>query len=261
MLRKLFASKSLIAALIVCGLVIVGIHLWSQHEHRKLRREEAATRRFIQQVESRQKASMTRTEEPDIFSPPQEVTNDVQAARSTSAPVPEAIPAPAAAVAVAESLEENWLAEEDAPAVEPPRMSLFGFGVYPEIPPDYPEQDAWDAIEALYLTDPEEARKHELMERVCIKLWQQGHYAEGVVYKSETGLIYPLYPNTAYIEWDVWEEEDGTLSRFPASVLGGPGVGGHEEDFAEGIIPPHITVIDYEEGGIDPYQFLDSLDE
>ena len=257
MLREVFASKSLIAALIGCGLVIVGIHFWSQHEHSKLRQNEAETRRFIQQVERGQTASLTRTEEPDSLSPPQEVTNNAQDAHRTSAPVPEAIPVPAAAVAVAERLEENWLAEEDAPAVEPPRVSLFGFGVYPEIPPDYPEQDAWDAIEALYLTDPESARQHELMERVCIKLWQQGHYAEGVVYKSKTGLIYPLYPNTAYIEWDVWEEEDGTLSRYPASVLGGPGVGGYEEDFAEGIIPPHITVIDYEDAGIDPYQFLD----
>ena len=257
MLREVFANKSLIAALIGCGLVIVGIHFWSQHEHRKLRHEEVETRRFIQQVERGQTAPLTRTEEPDVFSPPQEVTNNVQDAHRTSAPVPEAIPAPAAAVAVAERLEENWLAEEESPAAAPPRVSLFGFGVYPEIPPDYPEQDAWDAIEALYVTDPESARQHELMERVCIKLWQQGHYAEGVVYKSKTGLIYPLYPNTAYIEWDVWEEADGTLSRYPASVLGGPGVGGYEEDFAEGIIPPHITVIDYENAGIDPYQFLD----
>ncbi len=257
MLREVFANKSLIAALIGCGLVIVGIHFWSQHEHSKLRHEEAETRRFIQQVERGQTASLTRTEETDILTLPQEVTNDVQTAHRTPAPVPEAIPVPAAAVAVAESLEENWLAEEDAPAAAPPRVSLFGFGVYPEIPPDYPEQDAWDAIEALYLTDPESARKHELMERVCIKLWQQGYYAEGVVYESKTGLIYPLYPNIAYIEWDVWEEEDGTLARYPASVLGGPGVGGHEEDFAEGIIPPHITVIDYEDAGIDPYQFLD----
>ena len=257
MLREVFASKSLIAALIGCGLVIVGIHFWSQHEHSKLRHEEAETRRFIQQVERGQTASLTRTEEPDSLSPPQEVTNNAQDAHRTPVPVPEAIPAPTAAVAVAASLEEEGLAEEEAAPAAPPRVSLFGFGAYPEIPPDYPEQDAWDAIEALYVTDPESARQHELMERVCIKLWQQGHYAEGVVYKNKTGLIYPLYSNTAYIEWDVWEEEDGTLSRYPASVLGGPGVGGYEEDFAEGIIPPHITVIDYEDAGIDPYQFLD----
>ena len=257
MLREVFANKSLIAALIGCGLVIVAIHFWSQHEHRKLRQDEAATRRFIQQVERGQTASLTRTEEPDILSPPQEVTNNAQDAHRTPVPVPEAIPAPAAAVAVAESLEEEELAEEEAALAEPPRVSLFGFGAYPEIPPDYREPDVWERIEEHALTDPSAAKRQELMARVCIKLWQQGYYAEGVVYKSKTGLIYPLYPNIAYIKWDVWEEEDGTLSRFPARVLGGHGVDGYEEDFAEGIIPPHITVIDYEEGGIDPYQFLD----
>ena len=257
MLRELFANKSLIAALIGCGLVIVAIHFWSQHEHRKLRQDEAETRRFIQQVERGQTASMTRTEEPDILSPPQEVTNNAQDAHRTSAPVLETVPAPAAAVAVAASLEEEELVEEEAALAAPPRVSLFGFGVYPEIPPDYREPDVWERIEERALTDPSAAKRQELMARVCIKLWRQGHYAEGVVYKSRTGLIYPLYPNTAYIKWDVWEEEDGTLSRFPARVLGGHGIDGYEEDFAEGIIPPHITVVDYETAGIDPYQFLD----
>ena len=201
MLRELFANKSLIAALIGCGLVIVGIHFWSQHEHSKIRHEEAETRRFIEQVERGQTASMTRTEEPDIFSPPQEVTDNAQDAHRTSTPVPEAIPAPAAAVAVAESLEEEGLAQEEVTLAEPPRMSFFGFGAYPEIPPDYREPDVWERIEELAITDPSRAERQELMARVCIKLWQQGHYAEGVVYKSKTGLIYPLYPNTAYIKY------------------------------------------------------------
>ena len=257
MLRELFASKSRVVVLIGCGLLIVGIHFWSQHEHSKLRRDEAETRRFIQQVAAEKHAATTRAEEPDIHPQPHEATNAVQDAHRTPAQATGAIPVQTDAVEVADILEEDWMAEEEVPAAEPPRTSLFGFGVYPEIPSDYPEQDAWDAIEALYLTDPESARRQELMERVCIKLWQQGFHAEGVVYKSKTGLIYPLYPNTAYIKWDVWEEEDGTLSRYPARVMGGPGVGGYEEDFAEGIIPPHITVIDYEEAGIDPYQFLD----
>ena len=63
MLRELFASKSLIAALIVCGLVSVGIHFWSQHEHRKLRREEAATRRFVDSLPKPPVATPTVEEE------------------------------------------------------------------------------------------------------------------------------------------------------------------------------------------------------
>ena len=257
MLRELFANKSLIAALIGCGLVIVGIHFWSQHEHRKLRQDEAATRRFIQQVERGQTASLTRTEEPDILSPLQKVTNNAQDAHRTPAPVPEAIPVPAAAVAVAESLEENWLAEEDAPAAAPPRVSLFGFGVYPEIPPDFPEQDVWEQIEELYHSDAKLAEDCELMARVQIKLWKQGRHSVGASRDSQTGLIYPHYPNTAYVRW-AWDvDENGHPIRYAAGVKGGADLAQYNHYFAEGEIPPHITVIDYENAGIDPYQFLD----
>ena len=85
MLREVFASKSLIAALIGCGLVIVGIHFWSQHEHSKLRHEEAATRRFIQQVAAEKKAATTRVEELSVVSQPHEVKRDAQAAHDNFA--------------------------------------------------------------------------------------------------------------------------------------------------------------------------------
>ena len=257
MLRELFASKSLIVALIGCGLLIVGIHFWSQHEHSKLRRDEAETRRFIQQVAAEKHAATTRAEEPDIHPQPHEATNAVQDAHRTQAQATGAIPVQTDAVEVADILEEDWMAQEEVPAAEPPRTSLFGFGVYPEIPSDYPEQDAWDAIEALYLTDPESARGQELMERVCIKLWKQGLHSVGVSRDSQTGLIYPHYPNTAYVRWAWYVDENGSPVRYAASVKGGADLAQYQHYFAEGELPPHITVIDYEEAGIDPYQFLD----
>ena len=203
MLREVFANKSLIAALIGCGLVIVGIHFWSQHEHSKLRHEEAATRRFIQQVAAEKKAATTRVEELSVVSQPHEVKRDAQAAhdnfaRDTDDGTPEVVTA-TKAIEVEILVEDKLVAHEEP--LEPPRMSLFGFGAYPEIPPDYREPDVWERIEELALTDPSRAERQELMARVCIKLWRQGHYAEGVVYKSKTGLIYPLYPNTAYIKY------------------------------------------------------------
>ena len=257
MLRELFASKSLVVVLIGCGLLIVGIHFWSQHEHSKLRRDEAETRRFIQQVAAEKHAATTRAEEPDIHQQPHEATNAVQDAHRTPAQATGAIPVQADAVEVADILEEDWMAQEEVPAAEPPRTSLFGFGVYPEIPSDYPEQDAWDAIEALYLTDPESARGQELMERVCIKLWKQGLHSVGVSRDSQTGLIYPHYPNTAYVRWAWYVDENGSPVRYAASVKGGADLAQYQHYFAEGELPPHITVIDYEEAGIDPYQFLD----
>ena len=111
-LRELFASKSLIVALIGCGLLIVGIHFWSQHEHSKLRRDEAETRRFIQQVAAEKHAATTRADEPFSRPQPHEATNAVQDAHRTPAQATGAIPVQADAVEVADILEEDWMAQE-----------------------------------------------------------------------------------------------------------------------------------------------------
>ena len=259
MLREVFASKSLIAALIGCGLVIVGIHFWSQHEHSKLRHEEAETRRFIQQVAAEKKAATTRVEELSVVSQPHEVKHDAQAAHDNFAPdtddgIPE-VDTATKAIEVGTLVEEELVAHEEPP--EPPRMSLFGFGAYPEIPPDYREPDVWERIEELAITDPSGAERQELMARVCIKLWKQGLHSVGASRDSQTGLIYPHYPNTAYVRW-AWDvDENGHPIRYAAGVKGGADLAQYNHYFAEGEIPPHITVIDYEDAGIDPYQFLD----
>ena len=259
MLRELFASKSLIVVLIGCGLLIVGIHFWSQHEHSKLRRDEAETRRFIQQVAAEKHAATTRADEPDIHPQPQEVTHTAQGAPDDFAmDTDEGIPVgknAKNAIEVGDLVEEELFAQEAS--AEPRRTSLFGFGVYPEIPPDYREPDVWERIEERALTDPSMAETQELMARVCIKLWKQGLHSVGVSRDSQTGLIYPHYPNTAYVRWAWYMDENGSPVRYAASVKGGADLAQYQHYFAEGELPPHITVIDYEEAGIDPYQFLD----
>ena len=259
MLREVFANKSLIAALIGCGLVIVGIHFWSQHEHSKIRHEEAETRRFIQQVAAEKKAATTRVEELSVVSQPHEVKRDAQTAHDNFAPdtdggTPEVVTA-TKAIEVETLVEAELGAHEEPP--EPPRVSLFGFGAYPELPPDYREPDVWERIEERALTDPSGAERQELMARVCIKLWKQGRHSVGASRDSQTGLIYPHYPNTAYVRW-AWDvDENGHPIRYAAGVKGGADLAQYHHYFAEGEIPPHITVIDYEDAGIDPYQFLD----
>ena len=118
MLRELFASKSLIAALIGCGLVIVGIHFWSQHEHSKIRHEEAETRRFIQQVAAEKKAATTRVEELSVVSQPHEVKRGAQAAHDnfagdTDDGTPEVVTA-------TKAIEDGALVEEELVAHEEP---------------------------------------------------------------------------------------------------------------------------------------------
>ena len=120
MLRELFANKSLIAALIGCGLVIVGIHFWSQHEHSKLRQDEAATRQFIQQVTEEKKAATTRVEELSVVSQPHEVKRDAQAAHDnfagdTDDGIPE-VDTATKAIEVETFVEEELVAHEEPPA-------------------------------------------------------------------------------------------------------------------------------------------------
>ena len=134
------------------------------------------------------------------------------------------------------------------------RVSRFGLGIYPEIPQDYPDQDIWDRLEDI--SDPIHGKRVELIDRVRIKLWKQGTKTVGGSYSAKTHRVYPSIPDVAYVRWKYFEEPDGTLSRFASFVSGGPGPAA-EAYFDRGEIPPGITVIPYDEAGIDPYTFLE----
>ena len=134
-------------------------------------------------------------------------------------------------------------------------VSPFGFGPYPKVPVGYRDPNLWDCAEAIYKISPERARDWELRERVCIKLWQQGKHAEGVV--MEDGLVYPCYPNTVYVRWGSDIDEDGNTESYIAELIAPGSLSQYTDDFNNDIIPSGITVIPYDEGGIDPYTFLD----
>ena len=137
-------------------------------------------------------------------------------------------------------------------------VSPFGFGPYPQVPSDYPESVIWEEdMEANISQYGSEAMKAvELMDRVLIKLWNQGHRATSASTDSN-GLVYPSFPNTVFVQWDYIEEEDGTTSRYAGAISGGEGVSDSDyDDLGEGIIPPGITVLDFDSDAINPYTFL-----
>ena len=136
-------------------------------------------------------------------------------------------------------------------------VSPFGFGPYPEVPSDYPETVIWEEdIEANISQYGSEAMKAaELMDRVLIKLWSQGRHATSA--SMEEGLVSPSFLNTVFVRWEYIEELDGTTSRYAAAISGGVGVSDSDyDDLGNGIIPPGITVLDYNSDAIDPYTFL-----
>ena len=137
-------------------------------------------------------------------------------------------------------------------------VSPFGFGPYPHVPLDYPEDAIWEEDMAANISQfgSEAMKVAELMDRVLIKLWNQGHHATSASMDSN-GVVYPSFPNTVYVRWKYIEEEDGTLTRYAGALRGYQGMPDSVlDDFAEGIIPSGIKVLDHDADGIDPYTFL-----
>ena len=141
---------------------------------------------------------------------------------------------------------------------EPQRVSPFGFGPYPQVPSDFPRDPIWEEVD-MY----EKINQHgrgmmkaiELMDRVLIKLWNQGHTATSA--SMSKGLVYPGFPNTVYVRWNYIEEPDGTVTRYAGRTTSGPDIPESVfDDLGEGIIPPGIKVLDRGADGIDPYTFL-----
>ena len=147
--------------------------------------------------------------------------------------------------------DEALLLEHFAETLPPaPRESPHGLGPYPDIPPDYPRQNVWEELEKSYY-DGYATIDHELIHRVLIKLWNQGKKTDSGTLSDQNGRVYPLYKDTVYIERG--EYEDGGVF----SMLSHGSLGQYREAVKEGTQPSWIKVIPREEGGIEPYSFLD----
>lgn len=137
-------------------------------------------------------------------------------------------------------------------------VSPFGFGPYPQVPSDYPEEVIWeeDMDGRIAVYGGGLAKAAELMDRVLIKLWNQGHRATSA--SMENGLVLPHYHNTVYVRWAYIEEPDGTMTRYAGGITSGPDVprSVHDTISETGVIPPGITVLDPDSNKIDPYTFL-----
>lgn len=153
--------------------------------------------------------------------------------------------------------DEALLLEHFAETAPPaPRESIFGLGPYPEVPSDYPNQSIWEDLENLYETGHATV-EHELIHRVLIKLWNQGQKVDGSFMSSKNGRVYPLYNDTVYVRYSEDENEDGSIERYVSSFTAHSSLQSYEEDVREGAHPSWIKVIHYEDGGIEPYSFLD----
>ena len=75
------------------------------------------------------------------------------------------------------------------------------------------------------------------------------------MYRTDYGRIYPTTDDTVYIQWADAPAADGKM--YVIRMLGTRAtMNQYEEDIYRGIFPPHLTIYEFPDGGIDPYVFL-----
>lgn len=130
--------------------------------------------------------------------------------------------------------------------------------------PLVPDGFRWDPIWKAWEQDPnpekwapwseEGINASVLINKVCIKLWNQGdHGFTSAIIRNER--VYPLYPDTIYVQW---KEDAGR--RYIGRVLGTGDVVLTPEQKGKGEIPSGIQVLDYDSGGYDAYDFLTEVE-
>ena len=247
MLRDILSSKLVIAGLTCCLLLVAGSLLYRSHVVSSIRKDEARTQRFLQQLENRKTTNAQqprkitdRNMEEQAAAP---VATDDGAA--TVYDIIERLPNSKAARVDTAKAPEATVAEEDTADIA---VSPYGFGPYPELPAGWPADQIWLRISA----------DHELMMRVEIKLAHQGLDVMGSI--MENGLVYPTISDTVYIEW-----AKTARRQYIRGMAGDPDacdrIRAIEDErgvrFTAADIPSDIKVLSFQEDGIDPYEFLD----
>ncbi len=213
---KAFDIRTLLGALLLFGVIAGGFTLWYHHQNKKLAEEDKAFK------QRRENVSPETAEHADET----EGTSHSDAEPSTAEKTAPETP------------------DEDVP------VSPYGFGPYPPLPEGW-GPETWNNISA----------NHELMARVEVKLISQGINVEGSA--MEDGLVYPIIKGILYVKWRTYPGPNG-VETYISDTLGHPDDGARiasikEErgmDFTADDIPSDIKLVPFEEGGINPYDFL-----
>lgn len=129
---------------------------------------------------------------------------------------------------------------------KPIQMSPHGFGPYPTIPDNAPiaEFEESDGVNM------------ELLGRVMVKAWNQGErFTGGTI---DGGKVYLNYSDVIYIEWaEAIDEETGETVFSVESMMAGFYMSDElRESIKAGNIPPGYTLLNYDEAGINSYEYL-----
>ena len=252
MFRHILSSRGIIVGVVFFVVSIGGTLFYSWHVRRNSAAEMARTNQFLRQLGNKKETRPVQdagvpvdTEALGELDPPIK-TGDMPTVSEETEPLPSFDDLADA------FLPDDMVSTEEEPAEDVP-VSPFGFGPYPEVPEGYSKlmTPTWIKYNG------QQSRDFELMDRVLIKLWNQGDHDVGGAF-MEDGLVYPTYPNTAYVTYDYVDMLDGTFRRFIRSASGPLGTtpilppGGGPP-----VLPEGVEAMDMDNAGINPYEFLD----
>ncbi len=261
------SSRLLFGGIVLCVVLVASSLFWAHHVQQEIKAREAASERILKRI--KQPPAVEHTAPPaseldtQVEMPPTSShlpNQDVQAApeRSTEE-----------FFEMLDNFNDTPLPVEETPDGEV-TVSPFGFGPYPAVPAGYDLEPIWMLPGAQNGEYPEKLhRECELMERVLIKLWNQGERGINGISFQDNGKVYPNYPNTVYIEIeednDWWYPQrikdffDGKTETFNVNsqairVFGGDG--SLNDRVLAGERPPGVRYLSLEDG-IEPYEFLE----
>lgn len=262
MFRDLLTSRLILAGLVFFVLVVSGSLFYSWYMRRTTEAEFAQTDTFLQHLENKRDADVSQDFEP-IDPDTLESSETSIASDDTQAMSGEKNALPlhnTDNVETADALLRKDVVNTEAESTDVP-VSPFGFGPYPEVPADYFGVPIWNQDPDKISDFPNEATKNiELIDRVLVKLWQQGD-REIVGGSTDNGKVYPHYENVVYVHWEESILPNGDRYSYVTSTLTGADEGPTIEDIMTGNIPPNFTIIDIDDAGYDAYQFLNLEDE
>lgn len=234
MYRDLFINKWIIGSFGFLIVFSISCYFWYQHELAPYKQEAAETQYLLQ---ASQKTVDVPHPDSIIGAPANRTVNATDTAPENTDDSKSQKSA---------SLEKTV---SDVP------VSPHGFGPYPPLPPGWrgtPEGTWGNCV------DP----NHELIARVQIRLLSQGVDVRGGTMMD--GKVYPIIKGIRYVEWDtdngvryisgsMGTSEDGDrLSAIKRAKV----ARGGDDFLTEADIPPDIKLINMEDGGVDPYEFL-----
>ncbi len=249
MYRDFFTNKWIIGGVTFLIVFSVACVLWYRYDTAADRKEAAETAELVRQWEAKKARTNGKTEQ--AADAPAEITTptDAEPTKTESLQIGDVVDG--RIYLGTEPPSPELLAEFGIhPPTQDEIISPYGFGPYPELPEGFGP-----------ITWPRKSANSELRVRVKIKLLKQGVPVKGSV--MENGLVYPILKGVRYVKW----RETSNGRRYLHRSLGHPDDG----DYMRAIIKekkardesitatdfPGIKLVPFEEGGIDPYTFLD----